>query len=131
VFVLCWNTCVVEHGIGACLKTRSYCRSKSRSRVVSSPFSGISVHFWAKRTVQLHLEHSHSFHSKTFMFAQDTSITVRSRGIKHEYAFFKFLQSFILVLFRFVFFYFQVATLLDLHMLFAPRPVRSRKIRNR
>jgi hypothetical protein len=41
-----------------------------------------------------------------FIFAQDTTITVRSGGIKPEYAFFKFLQSSILVLFRFVFFLF-------------------------
>jgi hypothetical protein len=66
-----------------------------------------------------------------FLFAQVMAITVRFGGIKPEYAFFKFLQSFILVLFRFVFFYFRVATLLDLRMLFAPRPVRSRQIRNR
>jgi hypothetical protein len=29
VFILYWNTCVVEHGIRACLKTHSCCRSRS------------------------------------------------------------------------------------------------------
>jgi hypothetical protein len=66
-----------------------------------------------------------------FPFAQDTAISVRSGGIKPEYAFFKFLQSIILVLFRFCIIYFRVATLLDLRMLFASRPVQSRQIRNR
>jgi hypothetical protein len=37
------------------------------------------------------------FHSKRFPFSQDTTITVRSRGIEPEYTFFKFLQSFILI----------------------------------
>ena len=32
-----------------------------------------------------------SFHSKRFPFSQDTTITVRSGGIKLEYTFFKFL----------------------------------------
>jgi hypothetical protein len=40
-----------------------------------------------------------SFHSKRFMFSQDTTISVRSGGIKPEYAFLKFLQSIILVLY--------------------------------
>jgi hypothetical protein len=65
------------------------------------------------------------------MFAQDTAILVISGGIKPKYAFLKFLQSIVLVLFRFSIICFQVATLLYLRIPFAPRPVQSRKIKNR
>jgi hypothetical protein len=67
---------------------------------------------------------------RRFSFAQDTTITVKSGGIQLEYAFLKFLQSFILILFQFVVFYFQVATLLDLRIRFAPHPVQSQQIGN-
>ena len=40
-----------------------------------------------------------SFHSKRFMFSQDTTISVKSRGIKPTCAFLKFLQSIILALY--------------------------------
>jgi hypothetical protein len=33
------------------------------------------------------------FHSKRFPFSQDTTVTVKSRGIKFEYAFFKFFAE--------------------------------------
>ena len=71
-----------------------------------------------------------SFHLKRFLFSQDMAITVRSGGVKSEYAFFKIFCK----VFDFIsvcIFYFQAATLLDLRILFAPRLVRSRKIRNR
>jgi hypothetical protein len=55
---------------------------------------------WSTRFSQEHF----LFHSKRFPFSQDTTITVRSRGIKPEYTFFKFLQSFILVLFQYYLF---------------------------
>ena len=58
VFILCWNTCVVEHGIKACLKTHSCCRSRSWSWVASSLVFSIYVHFWAKRTIPLCSENS-------------------------------------------------------------------------
>jgi hypothetical protein len=74
---------------------------------------------WGTRFI---LEHF-SFHLKRFLFAQDTVITVKSGGIKLEYAFLKFLQSIILVLFRFCIVYFRVATLLDLCILFSLHPV--------
>jgi hypothetical protein len=67
----------------------------------------------------LFIQEHFSFHSKRFPFAQDTAITVRSGGIKSEYAF--FLQSFDFI--SVCIFYFRAATLLDLRMLFAPRLV--------
>jgi hypothetical protein len=82
---------------------------------------------WSTRFSQEHF----SFHSKRFLFAQDTTIIVISGGIKPEYTFFKFLQSIILVLSRFNIICFQVVSLLDLRILFSPRHVRSRKIINK
>ena len=71
-----------------------------------------------------------SFHLKMYLFSQDMTISVRSRGIKPAYTLLKFLQSIILVLFRFYIICLWVATLLHLSMLFSPCPVRSRKIKN-
>jgi hypothetical protein len=60
-----------------------------------------------------------SFHSKRFPFSQDMTISTRYGGIKPKYAPFKFLQSIISVLFWFCIACFEVATLLDLCMLFS------------
>ena len=92
--------------------------------------SGLRGLFHCVRSTHFIQEHIF-FHSKRFPFAQDTAITIRSGGIKSEYAFFFLNFCKVLILFRFVFFYFWVATLLDLRILFFPRLVRYRKIRNR
>jgi hypothetical protein len=47
-----------------------------------------------------------SFHSKRFLFSQDTTISVRSRGIKLEYTLLNFCRVNISVLFWFSIFYF-------------------------
>jgi hypothetical protein len=83
-------------------------------------FLPISVHLWPERTIPLCPEHFFQletllFHSKRFLFSQDMTISVRSRGIKLEYALLNFYRDNILVFC----FFFQVATLFDLCMLFS------------
>jgi hypothetical protein len=67
------------------------------------------------------------FHSKRFLFSQDTTITVRSKGIKFEYTFFKiFCREVFWVLFRFCIFLFPGCySFGSVYSLF-PCPVRSR-----
>ena len=67
---------------------------------------------------------------KGFRLPKMWPLQSQSGGIKSEYAFFKFLQSFDFISVC-IFFYFQAATLLDLCMLFSPCLVRSRKIKYR
>jgi hypothetical protein len=65
------------------------------------------------------------------MFTQDTVISIGSGGINPKYALLNFCKVIFSVLFWFSIFYFQVATLLDLCILFALHPVESQKIGNR
>jgi hypothetical protein len=54
---------------------------------------------WSAHFSQEHF----SFHSKRFMFSQDTTISVRSRGIKPKYALLNFCRVIISVFFSFYF----------------------------
>jgi hypothetical protein len=56
------------------------------------------ISFHCVRSTRFIHEHF-SFHSKWFPFSQDMAITIRSGGIKLEYALFKFLHSSILLLY--------------------------------
>ena len=86
--------------------------------------SGLKGLFHCVRSTLFIQEHF-SFHSKRFLFAQDTAITVRIRRYKVWIRIFKnFCKEVFWFYFGFVFFYFRVATLLDLCMLFSPCPVR-------
>ena len=60
--------------------------------------SGLIGLFHCIRSTRFIQEHF-LFHSKRFLFAQDMTISVKSRGIKYEYALFNFLQSIISVLY--------------------------------
>jgi hypothetical protein len=78
-----------------------------------SYISGLRGMFHCTQSTRFIQEHF-LFHSKRFLFAQDTTISVKFEGIKPKYTFKKICR----VLFWFYIICFRVATLLDMRMLF-------------